>query len=288
MIEPMPLHAQARRYGLLPAQLAHRLDLFRDANIKDGDRILEIGCGQGDCTSALALFYPNSHITAVDPGPSDYGRPETLGQAHERIRGYDIGSRIEFVQATPIAHLKNVEDGTYDIAVICHSLWYFSDKEEVRATMEALRGKVKRLFIAEWALKSCSREGDVHVQIACTRATCEAHIPDSRENIRTLLSPGQIKQCVIDLGWSFQRELINSPSPLLEDARWELYMLLEKDVNEEYTFMKRVKDRIQEERIQVVLESMLESVKSSVESFGGIENVACMDVWVGMFEQGSA
>jgi hypothetical protein len=139
---------------------------------------------------------------------------------------------------------------------------------------------------AEWGLKSCSREGDVHVQVALTRATCEAHIPDSTQNIRTLLSPGQIKQCIVDSGWRLQREGIVTPGPLLEDAKWELQMLLHKDVGEDDMFLERAKTRIPQDRIHVVLESMLDSVKNSVEAVGGTDNVRCMDVWVGSFEQG--
>jgi SAM-dependent methyltransferase len=286
MNDSIQIHKQAQKYGLLPAQLAHRIALLSQSNIQDGDRILEVGCGQGDCTTALALLYHNSRITAVDPAPSDYGTPETLGQAHERVKKYDIGSRIEFVHATPIAHLQNVQDGAYDVAILCHSLWYFSSRDEVVTTMKALKGKAKKLFIAEWGLKSCSREGDVHVQVALTRATCEAHIPDSTQNIRTLLSPGQIKQCIVDSGWRLQREGIVTPGPLLEDAKWELQMLLHKDVGEDDMFLERAKTRIPQDRIHVVLESMLDSVKNSVEAVGGTDNVRCMDVWVGSFEQG--
>lgn len=41
----------------------------------EGKRVLEIGCGQGDCTAVLAdRVGPNGHVTGVDPGPLDYGR----------------------------------------------------------------------------------------------------------------------------------------------------------------------------------------------------------------------
>ncbi|KAL5375927.1 hypothetical protein DPSP01_010790 [Paraphaeosphaeria sporulosa] len=285
MNESMPLYEQAERYGLLPFQHEHRVKLLRQMNIQDGDRILEIGCGQGDCTTALALLYPNSHVTAIDPAPLDYGGPETLGQAQARIKTYDIGSRIEFVQATPTAHLKNVEKGAYEVALMCHSLWYFSNRAEVISTMEALKGKTKKLLIAEWALKSHSREGDVHVQVAFTRATCEAHIPDTTENIRSPLSPSQIKQCVIDSGWVLHHDLTIPSNPQLEDAKWELNMLLGAKFGDEFAFMKRVKEHIQEERIHLVLEGMLESVKSSVDAIGGEDHIKCMDVWIGSFAQ---
>ncbi|KAF9734205.1 hypothetical protein PMIN06_004480 [Paraphaeosphaeria minitans] len=283
MNEPMPLHEQAQRYGLLPSQHEHRVKLLREMNIHDGDSILEIGCGQGDCTAALALLYPSSRITAIDPAPSDYGGPETLGQAQTRIKTYDIGSRIDFVQAAPVAHLSNVEDGAYDVALMCHSLWYFANSAEVVSTMEALKGKAEKLCIAEWALKSDSREGDVHVQVAFARATCEAHVPDTTQNIRSLLSPGRIKQCALESGWALQREMSMPSSPRLEDAKWELDMLLGTKFGNERLFMKRVKEHVQEERIHLVLEGMLESVKNSVEAIGGEEHVRCMDVWIGSF-----
>lgn len=284
MANTTAIHAQAKQFGLLPAQHEHRLNLLRNSNIRDGDRILEIGCGQGDCTTALALLYPNAHLTAIDPAPLDYGSPETLGQAQARIKTYDFGPRIDFVQATPTALLQTVEDGAYDVALMCHSLWYFSNRSDVVATMQALRGKAKKLFIAEWGLKSQTREGDVHVQIAFTRAACEAHIPDSTANIRSPLSPGQIRKCVVDAGWGLKREMSVPSGPGLQDAKWEFDMLLGRADDGEVGFMERVRERIPEERIHLVIEGMLESVNSSVEAIGGKVNVRCMDVWVGMFE----
>jgi precorrin-6B methylase 2 len=55
-------------------QMDHRIDLIAFWNIKPGSRILELGCGQGDCTIALAdAVGPDGHIDAVDPGSPDYG-----------------------------------------------------------------------------------------------------------------------------------------------------------------------------------------------------------------------
>lgn len=55
-------------------QMQHRIDLAAFWNIRQGSRVLEIGCGQGDCTIALADAVGESgYVDAVDPGAPDYG-----------------------------------------------------------------------------------------------------------------------------------------------------------------------------------------------------------------------
>jgi len=284
-IDESRLRELSRQYKLLPSQTIHRANILQNSSIQDGSRILEIGCGQGDCTSVLAFLYPNAVITAIDPGPSDYGTPETLGQAHSRIKDYDIGSRINFLHTTPTAHLESVNEGAYDVAVLCHCLWYFSSREDVKATLKALKTKAKKLVIAEHGLKSSSREGDAHILAAMTRAACEAHIPDSDHNIRTPISPADIQKICVELGWRLMAEEWTTPHAGLEDARWETQMLLGGGGDSDGTaFLNRAKCKIQDERVILFLESMIESVKSTVKELGGQQNVRCMDVWIGIFE----
>jgi predicted methyltransferase len=55
-------------------QTQHRLDIISDLNIFPGAKVLEIGCGQGDCTPVLAeLVGETGLVTAVDPAPLAYG-----------------------------------------------------------------------------------------------------------------------------------------------------------------------------------------------------------------------
>jgi len=50
------------------------VDIVSGWDIPRGGKISEIGCGQVDCTAVLAeLVGPEGHVTAIDPGPSDYG-----------------------------------------------------------------------------------------------------------------------------------------------------------------------------------------------------------------------
>jgi predicted methyltransferase len=59
----------------LLAQIEHRIHLVSYWDITPGSRVLEIGCGQGDCTIVLAdAVGETGHVDAVDPGAADYGR----------------------------------------------------------------------------------------------------------------------------------------------------------------------------------------------------------------------
>ena len=59
--------------------LEHRINLVKFWGITPGSRVLEIGCGQGDCTTVLAdAVGPDGHVDAVDPGAPDYGSYPSL------------------------------------------------------------------------------------------------------------------------------------------------------------------------------------------------------------------
>jgi tRNA A58 N-methylase Trm61 len=57
------------------AQIAHRQNIIAACGgISPGMKVLELGCGQGDCTVALASAVgENGSVDAVDPAPPDYG-----------------------------------------------------------------------------------------------------------------------------------------------------------------------------------------------------------------------
>ena len=62
--------------GVADSQTRHRLEIVSRFNIRPGANVLEIGCGQGDCTVVLAAAVgENGHVTAVDPASLDYGTP---------------------------------------------------------------------------------------------------------------------------------------------------------------------------------------------------------------------
>jgi SAM-dependent methyltransferase len=282
MAHPSKAATLAEKYGLLEHQTRHRLRILEKFNIPINSEVLEIGCGQGDMTAVLASTLAESHIDAIDPAPLDYGKPETLGQAQARMSSHDIGAQISFNQADPISWLKKKEHGTYDAAVLCHCLWYFASIDEVRNVFAAAKGKVKRLCVAEWALQAQATQGQTHVLTALARATCESHIPNSTQNIRTPLHPAQLKKIAEEVGWKESGEETWAPGAGLEDAKWEVNMLLKDDGRD---FLERARGAIAEERVHVLLESMLDAVKRAKtreEHESG--ELQCMDIWVGVFE----
>jgi hypothetical protein len=282
---PSFIESLSEKYGLLSAQTKHRLKLLSTFGLVNSnpEKLLEIGCGQGDCTVVLAQYA--TLVDAIDPASLDYGGPETIGQAQSRIKATDIGERIIFHETDPIGFLKSKEgaDGIYDAIVLCHCLWYFQSKEKILETLKAAKGKAKRMCIAEWSLSSSLPKAQPHILGALTRATCEAHIADSDQNIRTPISPLSLIDMAISAGWRLSLEELLTPDEDLQDAGWEINMLLQNDSDGKNLLLKQARSQIKDVRVITLLESMLESVKVNVGAIGGTEEVRCMDVWAGVF-----
>jgi SAM-dependent methyltransferase len=260
------------------SQAVHRLEILSSWPITPGSQILEIGCGQGDCTTVLASLVENSgHIDAIDPAPLDYGSPWTLGQAQAHISASEVGNRITFHQVTPLAFLQDVPEGKYDLAVFVHSSWYFSSPLELRETFKALRGKARGLCIAEYALSTSTKAGIPHLLAALTRASLELHNSSSTANIRNAFSPSVLKCMAAEVGWSSVSERVVVPGEALEDGAWEVGSVLSEG------FLEEVEPLVGDERTRLGLEGMREAVVKAVQGLGG-EKARTMDVWVARFE----
>jgi ubiquinone/menaquinone biosynthesis C-methylase UbiE len=259
-------------------QESHRARIIGTWSLPISGTILEIGCGQGDCTVVLAnTVGPKGHVDAIDPASLDYGSPETLGQAQHRISQSEIGSRITWHQSSPLDFLASIEQDAYDVAVLCHSLWYFASPTSVTDTLRALRGKARRLCIAEYALSATHPDAVPHVLAALTRYSLEIHNPASDENIRTALAPSVIQAMAESVGWRLASDKRIVPDENLQDGKWETQTIL-KDL-----FLEQVQEHVKDEKINAVLLSMREAVKNAVQALGE-KPVRTMDVWTAVFE----
>lgn len=267
------------------SQATHRINLINawGPAIGPGIRILELGCGQGTCTQALAeaVSSPDSstagHITAIDPASPDYGAPFTLGQAQAHLTSSPIGSLITFERADPVTFLNAISkdaETQWDVAVLAHCIWYFPSPATLDEIFSALRGRVTRVCLAEWALHATEPAASAHVLASLARATFESHRTGSNENIQTMISPSVIKEAAERAGWKAENESMIVPETELSDGSWETSTVVGKG------FMEDVEMEVADERVKAVLRSARDATIASVEAFGGVKNVRSMDVWV--------
>lgn len=74
LAEIYPHFGEKHRDNIVVPQMQYRIDLVQSWHVERGERILEIGCGQGDCTLVLAgAVGDQGHVTAIDPASLDYG-----------------------------------------------------------------------------------------------------------------------------------------------------------------------------------------------------------------------
>jgi predicted methyltransferase len=275
---------QTRQEPLPPVQVAvmehqtrHRNALIEKWPIHVGAKVLEIGCGQGDCTEALAeAVGPEGQIDALDPAPLDYGSPETVGEAQARISASDIGSIITWHQKSPAEFLVATEPGTYDVVVICHSLWYHSSPASVKETLSMLKGKAEKLCIAEYALAATEPNAVPHVLAALTRASLETQNESSDANIRTAISPAAIREIAEAVGWKLVKAETVVPELSMQDGHWESTSVVSE------TFLQEIDQHVKNEKMKELLHSMRQAVKNALHALGG-SNAQTMDVWVATF-----
>ncbi|KAJ7352620.1 putative SAM-dependent methyltransferase [Mycena albidolilacea] len=266
-------------------QAQYRLDLIARWPIPKGARVLELGCGQGDTTLALAeAVGETGHVDAVDPGPLDYGAPKTLGQAHDTISAGPLGSRITWIQSEPLAFLSaNPTAPRYDVAVLAHSLWYFASPALILTTLRALATRARRICIAEWSL-SCAEgtSGTTHILAVLVQAALECRKPPSTStaNVRTVVSPARIKELAAEAGLVLQAgtEALVTPGAGVYDGRWETEHAVRAQ------FAEEVETFVGDDREKGVIYAFRDAVQTSLDRVGGMKGVGTMDGWVAVFE----
>lgn len=249
--------------------------------------ILEIGCGQGDMTVALAHFVSTGSsntgkVFAVDPAPLDDGGPVTLKQAQEFIQSGNIGTWVKFIQQDPGDYVKGMKAATKgrpDVIVLCHAIWYLKGGEEYLKSLMKILSEVAQgrksnrpiqLVVAEWGMKSTVE--DAITENEASRAhilavEIQEHKPIKDGNVQIVIRPERIVEMAEEAGWKVVRETwIEKPE--LEDGKREVdnvkHHYAEEDFGEG------------EEELKAKFEEM-----KALEEAGEVRS---MDVWTGVFE----
>lgn len=200
-------------------QTEHRMRLIEAFDIKPGDNVLEVGCGQGDTTVVLADAVGESgFVDAVDIASSDYGAPLTLKEATDHISQSIVGNRVNFQFETNV--LDEEFTGQYDVAVLSHSLFYFSNPDDILKLFSKLRRLSSRICVAEWDIDFTSSTQSAHAQ-AILLQVLFAKYNDTSQNIQILITKAIIADLLKQAGWRISEELIVDARDL-DDSRWEV------------------------------------------------------------------
>ncbi|KAG9258580.1 S-adenosyl-L-methionine-dependent methyltransferase [Emericellopsis atlantica] len=267
------------------AQTLHRLALLEAWNIAAGSKILELGCGQGDCTAVLASAVgEQGSVIAVDPADLNYGAPHTLGQAQHHLSQGTLGKQITWVQQSPLDYLSSLsspsgtQDNTFDATVLAHSLWYFASPSLILSTFRAIKQHSKRLLLAEWSLVATQPSAQPHVLAALTQASLECRKASSASNVRTVLGPKRLTELARAAGWQLEDETLVQPGDCLFDGRWEVAACLSS------SFEKQIEEHVSDERERAVVVASRDACEASLKGVqGGRKGVKSMDVWVASF-----
>ncbi|REB07266.1 class I SAM-dependent methyltransferase [Sporosarcina sp. BI001-red] len=199
-------------------QLQHRLSLVEAFNLPKGGRILEIGCGQGDTTMAIAHSIGHTgKVVAIDNASRDYGSPFTLGQATDHILQSSLGERITFHLETDFNNFE--VEVPFDVAVFSHCSWYFKNPFELLGFLKRVRGLAKRICFAEWDLQFTEMSQRSHF-VAVSILALYSQFVENESNVQNLFNKSQIQQLLEQAGFQIEKDKIVDAT-FLPDAKWE-------------------------------------------------------------------
>jgi SAM-dependent methyltransferase len=203
------------------AQTRFRTRLVDGWDLRPGDRVLEVGCGQGDMTAVLAAAVgEHGHVTAVDLADPSYGAPVTLGESAEFLRGTPLGARIEFRFGFDVL-AETFPDDTFDHVVLSQCSWYFSSLDQLRATLARLRPWARRLCFAEWDLRPITYGQLAHLLAVQVQGMIEAVGERGDGNVRTPFSREALLRILAETAWHADEPRTVGTAGV-HDAGWEV------------------------------------------------------------------
>ncbi len=278
------LHQGSDRDKTLDSTFSHRIELCRAWGVGDKTplQVLDVGCGQGESTAVLAYFVGKSgHVTGLDPAEPSYGAPFTLQQSQDYLKASSLGGRVSFVRDNLPDFLDSDAYQSFDAAVFCHSLWYFSTRDLIRSQFAALvKARFVRVFLAEYTFENDALEQRPH-QLAA-RAQMRLHALKKQDaggmkpgepNIRGALEMEELLKLAQSAGWSVARRGVVSPPEAMRDGYWEAKIVTSRSFQE--GVLSQGFSNAQEESVLAFV-PQIEQAMEQLEYVG--ERVTTMDV----------
>jgi len=208
-------------------QTRHRLNLAAFWDIKPNQRILEIGCGQGDTTAVLAeLVGEGGQVVALDIASGDYGSPYTLAQSLDTLTSSPVGSRISVHLETDfLSDAVEFPAKHFDKVIVAHSSWYFENLDVLARIVEKARRVAKQFCYAEWdtRITDVSQMAHLYAVHIQNQYNLFAHHDDC--NIRTLITHDDVAALMAARGIKQQSEQVFEQHQL-QDGGWEVSHVL--------------------------------------------------------------
>lgn len=202
-------------------QTRFRVRLAETWDLQPGDRVLEIGCGQGDMTAVLAAAVgEHGHVTGVDIADPSYGAPVTLGQSADFLRTTPFGDRIDMRFGFDVL-TETFPDDAFDHVVLSQCSWYFASLDQLRATLARVRPWARRLCFAEWDLRPTSHDQLAHLLAVQIQGMIEAAGERGEGNVRTPFSSQRLLAALAETGWHASAPRTVDTTDM-QDAAWEI------------------------------------------------------------------
>ena len=239
-------------------QTRFRAGLADTWGLRPGDRVLEVGCGQGDMTAVLAAAVgERGHVTAVDLADPDYGAPVSLGASAAFLRGTPLGPRIDFRFEFDVL-AETFPDDAFDQVVLSQCAWYFASLDQLRATLRRVRPWARRLCFAEWDLAPATHGQLAHLLAVQVQGMIEATGVRGDGNVRTPFSRETLLRILAETGWH-AGEPATVDTTGVHDGAWEVAICREIAGERLHTVPGPVRDLIASHM------DVLESVAGQVE-----------------------
>jgi ubiquinone/menaquinone biosynthesis C-methylase UbiE len=151
-----------------PQQEAMRSAYLADLELERGARVVEVGCGTGAVTRALASLPETGSVVGVDPSTG------FLAAARELAAGI---ANLEFVEGD--ARELPLQDGSFDAVVFHTTLCHVPDPDDALGeAFRVLRGRGRlAIFDGDYSTVTCAT-GDSDPLQACADAMKESHVYD--------------------------------------------------------------------------------------------------------------
>jgi ubiquinone/menaquinone biosynthesis C-methylase UbiE len=233
-------------YEVQVVQTKHRTKLVDFWGIKSGSKILEIGCGQGDTTAVLAYYTgEKGFVHGMDIGSPDYGSPVSLGESAEYLMQSIVGKQIRIDFNIDILSPEvDFQENSFDYIVFSHCSWYTKSVSELLNIMKKVKKWGKQLCFAEWSTTIHTIEQYPHLLAILIQAQYEAFKHNSESNVRTLLTPNDLKEIIEQAGWRMIKDRTIDATDL-QDGKWEVDKV-KWDVNNELNEINDLPDKLKD------------------------------------------